>query len=140
MDMYNEIHMKFISKRSNIAIIRNACSALIVDGNPTITFLNELKTVISEAITNCIVHGYDNQEDKYIEMKVIVDDTKVTCEIQDFGKGIEDIAQAREPLFTTKKEEERSGLGFTIMEMFCDTFEVESKVNQGTKLHFSKNW
>ncbi|MCM1130559.1 MAG: anti-sigma F factor [Roseburia sp.] len=136
----NEIYMKFISKRSNIGIIRNAVSALIIDANPTITFLNELKTVISEAITNCIVHGYDNQEDKYIEMNVIVDDEKVSCDIIDYGKGIEDIAQAREPLFSTKKEEERSGLGFTIMEMFCDFFEVESKVNEGTKLHFSKKW
>lgn len=138
--MYNEIHMRFISKRGNIAIIRNAVSALIVDSNPTITFLNELKTVISEAITNCIVHGYDNDETKYVEMTVVVDDEKVTCDITDFGKGIEDIEQAREPLFSTKKEEERSGLGFTIMEMFCDTFEVESKVNEGTKLHFTKKW
>lgn len=138
--MYNEIYMKFISKRSNIGIIRNAVSALIVDANPTITFLNELKTVISEAITNCIVHGYDNQEDKYIELNVKVDDEKVSCDIIDYGRGIEDIALAREPLFSTKKEEERSGLGFTIMEMFCDTFEVESKVSEGTKLHFSKKW
>lgn len=138
--MYNEIRMRFISKRGNIAIIRNAVSALIIDSNPTITFLNELKTVISEAITNCIVHGYDNNEDKYVEMNVFVDDEKVSCDIIDYGKGIEDIAQAREPLFSTKKEEERSGLGFTIMEMFCDTFEVESKLGEGTKIHFSKNW
>lgn len=138
--MFNEIQMKFISKRSNIGIIRNVVSAIVVDSNPTITFLNELKTVISEGITNAIVHGYDNQEDKYIEMKVVVDDEKVTCDIVDFGKGIADIEQAKEPLFSTKKDEERSGLGFTIMELFCDSFEVESKVNQGTKLHFSKKW
>lgn len=73
-------------------------------------------------------------------MNVFVDDVKVACDIIDYGKGIEDIALAREPLYSTKKEEERSGLGFTIMEMFCDTFEVESKVGEGTKLHFSKNW
>lgn len=138
--MYNEIHIKFISKRGNISIIRNAVAALLIDSNPTITFLNELKTVISEAITNCIVHGYDNQENKFIEMTVKVDDEKVSCEIIDYGKGIEDITQAREPLYSTKKDEERSGLGFTIMEMFCDTFEVESAVNQGTKLIFTKNW
>ncbi|MDE7161646.1 MAG: anti-sigma F factor [Anaeroplasmataceae bacterium] len=138
--MYNEIYMKFISKRGNISIIRNAVAALLIDSNPTITFLNELKTVISEAITNCIVHGYDNQEDKYIEMAVKVDDEKVECEITDYGKGIEDITLAREPLYSTKKEEERSGLGFTIMEMFCDTFDVTSTLNQGTKLHFTKNW
>lgn len=138
--MYNEIQMKFISKRCNIGIIRNVVSAIIIDHNPTITYLNELKTVVSEAITNCIVHGYDNQEDKYIDMKVIVDETKVTCDIIDYGKGIEDINQAREPLFSTKKDEERSGLGFTIMEMFCNDFEVESELGKGTKLHFTKNW
>lgn len=138
--MYNEIKMKFISKRQNISIIRNAVSAFIIENNPTITFLNELKTVLSEAITNSIVHGYDNREDEYIELNVIVDDINVCCEVIDFGKGIEDIKKAREPLFSTKKEEERSGLGFTIMEMFCDSFVVESSVGKGTKIIFSKKW
>ncbi len=138
--MYNEIKMKFISKRSNIAIIRNVVSAIIVENNPTITFINELKTVISEAITNAIVHGYDNQEDQYVSMNVMVDDEKVQIEIEDFGKGIADVEQAREPLFSTKKDEERSGLGFTIMELFCDEFSVESKVNEGTRLKLIKKW
>ncbi len=138
--MYNEIKMKFISKRQNISIIRNAVSAFIIENNPTITFLNELKTVLSEAITNSIVHGYDNKEDKYIELNVIVDDINVCCEVIDYGKGIEDIKKAREPLYSTKKEEERSGLGFTIMEMFCDSFVVESTVGKGTKIIFSKKW
>lgn len=138
--MYNEINMKFISKRSNIAIIRNVISAIVLDNNPTITFINELKTIISEAITNSIVHGYDNMEDKYIDLVVIVDHEKVTCDITDYGKGIEDIEQAREPLFSTKKDEERSGLGFTIMEIFCDEFEVTSEVDKGTKIHFEKKW
>lgn len=138
--MYNEIQMKFISKRSNIAIIRNVVSAIVLDSNPTITFINELKTVVSEAITNCIVHGYDNIEDKYIDLFIQVDDQKVTCDIIDYGNGIEDIEKAREPLFSTKKDEERSGLGFTIMEMFCDEFKVESELGKGTKLHFTKIW
>lgn len=138
--MYNEIKIKFISKRQNISIIRNAVSAFIIENNPTITFLNELKTVLSEAITNSIVHGYDNKEDKYIELNVIVDDINVCCEVIDYGKGIEDIKKAREPLYSTKKEEERSGLGFTIMEMFCDSFVVESTLDKGTKIIFSKKW
>ena len=134
------MQMKFISKRSNIAIIRNVVSAIVLDSNPTITFINELKTVVSEAITNCIVHGYDNIEDKYIDLFIQVDDQKVTCDIIDYGNGIEDIEKAREPLFSTKKDEERSGLGFTIMEMFCDEFIVESEIGKGTKLHFTKIW
>ena len=138
--MYNEISMKFVSKRSNIAIIRNVISAIVLDNNPTITFINELKTIVSEAITNCIVHGYDNQEDKYIDLKVVCDESKVSIEIEDYGKGIENIEQAKEPLFSTKSDEERSGLGFTIMEMFSNKLEVESTLGKGTRIYFEKNW
>ena len=132
--------LRFISKRNNIIIVRNMVGAMLVDHNPTLTFLNEMKTILSEAITNCIVHGYQNQEDKYIDMKIVLDDTKVSVSIEDYGVGIEDVHQAREPLFTTKQEEERSGLGFTIMEMFSDYMEVESTVGKGTRLYFEKNW
>lgn len=138
--MENQINIRFISKRNNIAIMRNVVSAIVLENNPTITFLNELKTVVSEAITNCIVHGYDNKEDQYVTLSILVHESGVTCEIIDEGKGIEDIEQAKEPLFSTKKDEERSGLGFTIMEMFCDEFEVESEVGKGTKIHFIKKW
>ena len=135
--MYNEMSLRFISKRNNIIIVRNMVGAMLVDHNPTLTFLNEMKTILSEAITNCIVHGYQNQEDKYIDMKIVLDDTKVSVSIEDYGVGIEDVHQAREPLFTTRQEEERSGLGFTIME---SSMEVESTVGKGTRLYFEKNW
>ena len=114
--------------------------AMLVDNNPTVTFINELKTVVSEAITNAIVHGYDNQEDKYIEMNVFVKPEMVCIDIIDKGIGIEDISLAREALFSTKADEERSGLGFTIMEMFCDDLIVESKPGKGTYLHLEKKW
>lgn len=138
--MYNEIHLRFISKKNNIAVVRNMIGAMLVDNNPTITFLNEIKTVISEAITNCIVHAYSNQEDKFIDMNVIVNDALVRIEVEDQGLGIEDIDKAREPLFSTKADDERSGLGFTIMEMFCDSLEVISHPGKGTKLYLEKNW
>lgn len=138
--MQNQINIKFISKRKNIAIMRNVVSAIVLEHNPTITFLNELKTVVSEAITNCIVHGYDNQENQYVTLTIEVSEDGITCDIIDEGKGIEDIEQAKEPLFSTKKDEERSGLGFTIMEMFCDQFDVESELGKGTKIHFIKKW
>jgi len=138
--MFNEMNIRFISKRNNIVVIRNMISAMIVEYNPTITFLNELKTVISEAITNSIVHGYNNQEDKYIDFNIVVDLSKISIDIIDYGIGIEDVEMAREPLFSTKKDEERSGLGFTIMELFCDKLEVISKKNEGTKIHLEKNW
>lgn len=138
--MENEIRMTFLSKRCNIAVIRNMLGAMLIDNNPTITFINELKTVVSEAITNAIVHGYENQEDKYIDMNVFVKPDMISIDIIDKGVGIEDIALAKEPLYSTKADEERSGLGFTIMEMFCDKLIVESKLNEGTYLHLEKKW
>ena len=134
------MYIKFISKRSNISVIRNIVSAIVLDYNPTITYLNELKTVVSEAVTNCIVHGYNNEEDKFVDVTIKIQEDGVYGEIVDYGCGIEDIEQAKEPLFSTKKAEERSGLGFTIMEMFCDEFNVESKKNEGTKIIFFKKW
>ena len=138
--MYNEVFLKFMSKKENISIIRNTISALLLEKNPTITFINELKTVISEITTNSIVHGYEADESKSIEIFVVLDDEKFTCIIKDFGKGIEDVDKAKEPLFSTKKEEERSGLGFTIMEMFTDLLVVNSTLNKGTEVYFEKKW
>ena len=138
--MHNEVFLKFMSKKENISIIRNTITALLLEKNPTITFINELKTVVSEIITNCIVHGYDGEENNFIEIFVVLDDEKLSCLIKDFGNGIEDINKAKAPLFSTKKEEERSGLGFTIMEMFTDSLVVNSELNKGTDIYFEKNW
>ena len=138
--MYNEIFMRFMSKKENISLIRNVVSSLVLDNNPTITFINELKTVLSEIVTNCIVHGYECDESKSIEVFIVLDDEKISCIIKDQGKGIEDIEKAKEPLFSTKKDEERSGLGFTIMEMFTDLLVVNSVVDKGTEIYFEKKW
>lgn len=138
--MENEVRMTFLSKRCNIAVIRNMIGAMLVENNPTVTFINELKTVVSEAVTNAIVHGYENKEDKYIDVDVYVKQDKVVIDVIDKGIGIADIDQAREALFSTKSDEERSGLGFTIMELFCDNLVVESKVNEGTYIHLEKKW
>ena len=138
--MYNEIFMKFMSKKENIGLIRNVVSSLVLDENPTITFINELKTVISEITTNSIVHGYDGDESKSIEIFVVIEDEKFSCIFKDFGKGIEDVDKAKEPLYSTKKDEERSGLGFTIMEMFTDLLIVNSTLNKGTEVYFEKKW
>lgn len=138
--MNNEIKMCFLSKRCNIAIVRNMIATMLVEANPTITFINELKTVVSEAVTNAIVHGYDNQEDKYINLNIIINNEFVSVDIIDKGIGIEDIAEARTPLFSTKATEERSGLGFTIIEMFTDKLEITSKLGKGTAIHLEKKW
>lgn len=138
--MDNEIKLSFLSKRENITIIRNMIGAMILENNPTVAFVNEIKTIVSEAITNCIVHGYNAEEDKYIDINIYLKKDCISMDIIDKGIGIEDVEEAKMPLFSTKHDEERSGLGFTIMEMFCDEFIVESKPGEGTYIHFEKKW
>ncbi len=138
--MENTINIRFLSKRCNISIIRNMIGVMLVENNPTLTFINELKTVVSEAITNSIVHGYENKEDNYVELKINTFDDKICIDVKDDGVGIVDVEQAKEALFSTKHDEERSGLGFTIMELFSDELKVESKVGVGTLVHIEKHW
>ncbi len=138
--MHNVIKLSFLSIKANISVIRNMLGAMLVEYNPTLTFVNELKTVVSEGITNSIVHGYDCQMDKLIDMKIEIDLKCVSIDIIDYGCGIEDVEKAREPLFSTKCDEERSGLGFTIMELFCDKLIINSQVGKGTSIHLEKNW
>lgn len=138
--MENEIKLTFLSKRENITIIRNMIGAMLLEGNPTVAFINEIKTIVSEAITNSIVHGYQNEEDKLIDINIYFKKDCISMDIIDKGIGIEDVEEAKTPLFSTKHDEERSGLGFTIMEMFCDVFIVESKPGEGTYIHFEKKW
>ena len=136
--MDNEIKIVFKSKKTNISIIRNMIGAMLVEYNPTITFINEVKTIISEAITNCIIHAYNGREDEYINLDINIDKSMITLDIIDNGCGIEDVELAKEPLYTTKADEERSGLGFTIIELFCDKLIIESIINKGTCLHIEK--
>ena len=138
--MDNEIRITFKSKKTNIAIIRNMVGAMLVEYNPTITYINEVKTIISEGITNSIIHGYSGNEDNYIDLGINISNSKIVIDITDTGCGIEDVELAKEPLYTTKAEEERSGLGFTIMELFCDKLEIESIPNKGTNVHMEKKF
>lgn len=138
--MDNEIKISFKSKRSNIAIIRNIVATIIVDENPTISFINEVKTVVSEAVTNAIVHGYKNNENNIIDFEIKTSVEGVFVKVIDYGVGISDVTKAKEPLFTTLESEERSGLGFTIMELFSDEFNVVSEINKGTTISFLKKW
>ena len=138
--MENEIRLSFLSKKCNIAIVRNMIGVILIEYNPTISFINEMKTVVSEAITNAIIHGYDSREDEFIDVNIFINDERIIVDVIDKGVGIEDIELAREALYSTKMDEERSGLGFTIMELFSDELIVESKVGEGTYLHIEKKW
>ena len=133
----NEMDLEFISKSNNESFARVTVAAFVAQLDPTIEEISDIKTVVSEAVTNCIVHGY---EDKiglvHIKCKII--DNIVTIEISDSGKGIENIEMAKQPLYTTKPNLERSGMGFTIMESFTDELYIESIVGLGTKVTMKK--
>lgn len=134
-----EMIIIFKSELENISKVRNMISTLIVGSNQTITFLNELKTIISEGITNAIIHGYEGNDDKDIILKISADDKGIFISIEDYGIGIEDVSKAKEVLYSTKSQD-RSGLGFTIMELFSTDFKVISNLGSGTKLEIFKEW
>ncbi len=133
----NEMKLEFISKSSNEAFARVAVAAFVAQLDPTIEELADIKTAVSEAVTNCIIHGYENRQG-IVKIVGYLKENEVILEISDNGKGIENVDIAKEPLYTTKPNLERSGMGFTIMESFMDTLEVESIIGLGTKITMSK--
>ena len=133
----NEMKLEFISKSSNEAFARIAVAAFVSQLDPSLEELADIKTAVSEAVTNSIIHGYEN---KLGIVKIVgkLQANKIILEISDSGKGIENIDIAKEPLYTTKPNLERSGMGFTIMESFMDKMKVESILGLGTKVTMSK--
>ena len=129
----NEMKIEFLSKSNNEAFARIAVAAFVAQLDPTIEEIADIKTAVSEAVTNAIIHGY---EEKIGIVKLIckIVDNDVLIEISDTGKGIENVEIAKQPLYTTKANLERSGMGFTIMESFMDDVEVESVLGLGTKV------
>ena len=134
----NEMTLEVLSKSSNEAFARVAVSAFASSLDPTIEELADIKTAVSEAVTNCIIHGYEGKEG-IIKICCRIEGRKLIIEISDTGKGIENIDIAKEPLYTTKADLERSGMGFTIMESFMDELKVESILGLGTKITMTKN-
>ena len=138
--MYNEIKTSFIAKIENVMLARTIGVGFLVNLDLKLNFVNEVKTLISESVTNAIVHGCLSDEKKRINFSLYYDDVNVYIEVEDFGVGIADIDKAKEPLFSTKVDEERAGLGFTIMDVFSDKLEIKSKVNEGTKVIMVKRY
>ncbi|MBE6835304.1 MAG: anti-sigma F factor [Ruminococcaceae bacterium] len=133
----NEFRIQFISKSSNESFARTVVSAFVSQLDPTVEEINDIKTAVSEAVTNCIVHAYpDSVGEIYISGSFTKDGT-VKIRIRDTGKGIEDIKKAREPLFTTGGSD-RAGLGFSVMETFTDKMNVRSAVSKGTTVTLFK--
>ena len=133
----NEMKLEFLSKSNNESFARIAVAAFVAQLDPTIDEISDIKTAVSEAVTNCIIHGYE-EEEGIVKIKCKIFANTVEMEISDKGKGIEDIEKARQALYTSKPELERSGLGFTIMESFMDEVKIESVLGIGTKVTMKK--
>ena len=133
MQVRNYITLEFPSRSANEGFARSAVAAFAVQLDPTLEELGDIKTAVSEAVTNAIVHAYPDSIGKIAVKCRILEGEVLEVSVRDWGRGIADVERAREPLFTTGGEE-RSGMGFTIMESFMDTLRVTSKEGQGTKV------
>ena len=133
----NEMKLEFVSKTNNEAFARIAVAAFVSQLDPTIDELSDIKTAVSEAVTNSIIHGYEDEEG-IVKITAKLFGNNIEIEVSDNGKGISNIEEARKPLYTSKPNMERSGMGFTIMESFMDYVTVESAVGLGTKVTMKK--
>lgn len=136
--MKNKMQLEFMSVSENESFARVAVASFIAPLDPTVDEMTEIKTVVSEAVTNAIIHGYQSEPHHSIKISCEIDGQEIRLKIEDKGLGINDIETAREPLYTSKPELERSGMGFTIMENFMDKVEVRSCPGEGTILEMSK--
>ena len=134
MEILNEMKVDFLSRTNNESFARITVAAFVSQLDPTISELTDIKTAVSEAVTNAIIHGYENNVG-VIEMSVrIFSGRVVEITVRDKGRGIENIELARQPLYTTGNTDERSGMGFTVMETFMDDVRVISNKGEGTKV------
>ncbi|WP_342509768.1 anti-sigma F factor [Sporosarcina sp. FSL K6-2383] len=138
--MNNEMTLSFVAIEENEALARMAMTCFITPLDPTIEEISEFKTIVSEAVTNAIIHGYETDGTSLVTLHAVIQDNKVTMTVRDEGMGIFDVGQAMEPMFTTRPFMERSGMGFTIMESFSDSLSVESVVGSGTVVKFEKTF
>nr|WP_317282697.1 anti-sigma F factor [uncultured Sellimonas sp.] len=133
----NEMELIFDSCSANEGFARVAVAAFMTQLNPTLEEVADVKTAVSEAVTNAIIHGYENKIHK-ISVACLISGRTLEVKVQDQGKGIEDVKKAMEPMFTTKPDMERSGMGFAFMEAFMDELEVESEPGKGTIVKMKK--
>ncbi|MBI0576217.1 MULTISPECIES: anti-sigma F factor [Bacillaceae] len=137
--MKNEMNLQFSALSQNESFARVTVAAFIAQLDPTMDELTEIKTVVSEAVTNAIIHGYENDSKGIVYIDVSIEDNVIDMTIRDKGIGIVDVEEARQPLFTTKPDLERSGMGFTIMENFMDEVEVLTQPGKGTEVRLRKH-
>ena len=133
----NEMKVQFMSHSVNERLARSVTAAFAAQADPTVEELSDLRTAVSEAVTNAIVHAYPDRIGPVAMRLCLFEDGRITVKVTDRGCGIPDVEQARTPLFTTGGED-RSGLGFSVMESFCDAVRVRSKVGKGTAVTLEK--
>ena len=136
--MKNQMTVKFDAVSENEAFARNTVAAFCVALDPTVDQINDIKTAVSEAVTNSIVHAYPSGENNKITVVTTIDDESVHIVVSDEGIGIDNIENAMQPFYTTKPEQERSGMGFTVMESFMDELKVEPNTPNGTVVSMTK--
>ncbi|MBU3111310.1 anti-sigma F factor [Clostridium lacusfryxellense] len=134
---YNKIKIEFLSKSQNESFARVAVAAFASQLDPTIDEITDVKTAVSEAVTNAIIHGYESEEEM-ITIEAIIEGTQLTVIVNDVGKGIDNLELAMQPLYTSRPDLERSGMGFTVMETFMDSLEVKSDKGRGTSIIMKK--
>lgn len=137
--MKDRMKLEFDSRSSNESFARVTVASFVMRLDPTLEEMSDIKTAVSEAVTNCVVHGYGNETGTII-IECYIEENEVTVIVEDTGVGIEDIEKAREPLYTTKPDEERAGMGFSFMEIFMDELFVESEPGKGTRVTMKKKF
>ncbi|MBS4960631.1 MAG: anti-sigma F factor [Clostridiales bacterium] len=138
MRFENEMRLTFLSRSENEAFARVTAAAFFARLDPPVSDISDIKTAVSEAVTNAIIHGYESNRDGMVTIFCGYIGSRIYIDVTDEGRGIEDIAKARQPLFTTKPEEDRSGMGFTVMETFMDSVSIWSEPGKGTKVSMMK--
>lgn len=133
----NEMEIQFDSKSCNEGFARVAVASFLTQMNPTVEEVADVKTAVSEAVTNAIIHGYEKRQGK-ISIFCRISENQFFMEVSDKGKGILNVEEAMQPMYTTKPEEDRSGMGFAFMEAFMDEVRVESEPGKGTRVRMKK--
>lgn len=136
--MSNILEVKFSAKSENESLSRVIVASFAAKLDPTLEELSDIKMAVSEAVTNSIIHGYDEDESKFVYLRCELKDRTIKVVIEDRGNGIEDVKQAMQPMYTSKPELERSGMGFSFMESFMDSLDVVSIKGEGTKVVMTK--
>ena len=136
--MSNILEVKFSAKSENESLSRVIVASFAAKLDPTLDELSDIKMAVSEAVTNSIIHGYDEDESKFVYLRCELKDRTIKVVIEDRGNGIEDVKQAMQPMYTSKPELERSGMGFSFMESFMDSLDVVSVKGEGTKVVMTK--